>query len=100
MKLTCKEFITFYKKVSADKRVLLDVREPSECAEGMLEDSINIPVGELEQRFAEIPADKEVFIYCRAGARAERAEMYLVHRGVKETRVAAPGGYAELKELL
>ncbi len=99
MKLSCKEFMTLYKKVSPDKRVLLDVREPSECAAGMLEGSINIPVSELESRFAEIPADKEIFIYCRMGGRAERAEMFLMHRGVKDTRVAAPGGYDELKKL-
>lgn len=100
MKLTCKEFMTLYKKADPSKRMLLDVREPDECASGVLEGSINIPVGELESRFSEIPVEKEIFIYCKAGGRAERAEMYLNHRGVKETRVASQGGYEELKSLI
>jgi len=39
----------------------LDVREPSELAElGTFEGYVNIPVGQIEKRLAEIPKDKAI----------------------------------------
>jgi rhodanese-related sulfurtransferase len=39
----------------------LDVREPKEIAElGSLAGYVNIPVGELEKRMAEVPKDKTI----------------------------------------
>ncbi|APJ04196.1 rhodanese-like domain-containing protein [Silvanigrella aquatica] len=99
MKLNCKEFAVMYKSGDVSKKVLLDVRDANECSGGTLKGSINIPMAELETRFQEIPKDKEVYIYCKSGGRAEKAEMFLVHKGVKSTRFANPGGYEELKEL-
>ncbi len=99
MKLNCNEFASMYKSGNLENKVLLDVRDPEECSEGVLKGSINIPVVELESRFSEIPKDKEVFIYCKAGGRAEKAEMFLIHKGIKSTRFANPGGYDQLKDL-
>lgn len=99
MKLNCNEFAMMYKTGDRSNKILLDVRDPGECAGGVLKGSMNIPIEELEARFHEIPKDKEVFIYCRAGGRAERAEMFLIHKGIKSTRFANPGGYDELKNL-
>jgi hypothetical protein len=43
------------------KVVLLDVREPWEIEEnGTREGSINIPLGQLEQRLGELPKDKAI----------------------------------------
>ncbi|WP_025129520.1 metalloregulator ArsR/SmtB family transcription factor [Pseudomonas sp. PH1b] len=44
---------------------LLDVRAPEEFARGHLPGAINIPVEELEQRLAELPAGQELVAYCR-----------------------------------
>jgi rhodanese-related sulfurtransferase len=39
----------------------LDVREPKEIAElGSLKGYVNIPIGELEKRMAEVPKDKTI----------------------------------------
>jgi 3-mercaptopyruvate sulfurtransferase SseA len=56
------------KRVSADdidkllaegKVLLLDVREPKEREElGAIEDSVNIPIGQLEKRLDELPKDR------------------------------------------
>jgi len=100
MKLSCVEFAKMYKDWDLSKKVLLDVRDVSECSAGMLNGGINIPVAELDSRFSEISKDKEIFIYCKSGGRAERAEMFLNYMGFKETRVASPGGYNELKDLI
>jgi rhodanese-related sulfurtransferase/predicted transcriptional regulator len=45
--------------------VLVDVRPPEEFAAGHIEGARSIPLDELEQRLAEIPADCEVVAYCR-----------------------------------
>jgi len=44
---------------------LLDVRPSPEFDQGHLPGAINIPVEDLEQRLAELPAGQEVVAYCR-----------------------------------
>ena len=61
-------------RAATPKLVVLDVRTPGEYAQGHLEGWVNIPVEELEGRLAEVPADRPLLIYCRRGARAERAD--------------------------
>ena len=45
--------------------VVLDVRPRHEYASGHIPDAVSVPVEELEQRLAELPADVEVAAYCR-----------------------------------
>jgi rhodanese-related sulfurtransferase/predicted transcriptional regulator len=45
--------------------VLVDVRPPEEFAAGHIEGARSIPIGELEERLAELPADQEIVAYCR-----------------------------------
>ena len=49
---------------------IIDVREPSEYAEGHVAGSINIPLGDVLKRVNEIPEDEQVVMYCRSGGRA------------------------------
>ena len=47
------------KLLAEGKVLLLDVREPKELEElGTIEDSINIPIGQLEKRLNELPKDR------------------------------------------
>ena len=47
------------KLLAEGKVLLLDVREPKELAElGAIEDSVNIPLGQLEKRLGELPKDR------------------------------------------
>ena len=48
-----------------DDLVVLDVRPPAEYAAGHLPGAVSIPIGELQRRLAELPADREVVAYCR-----------------------------------
>lgn len=59
-----------------DRPFLVDVREPHEWILANLEPhgARHIPLGQLEQRLAEIPADVEVVVYCRGGGRSARAQ--------------------------
>jgi glyoxylase-like metal-dependent hydrolase (beta-lactamase superfamily II)/rhodanese-related sulfurtransferase len=52
---------------------LLDVRESSEVAEWSIPGAVNIPLGELSDRAAEIPRDEEVVVVCGAGGRSSQA---------------------------
>ena len=45
--------------------VLVDVRPGEEYAAGHIEGARSIPLDELRQRLAELPADREVVAYCR-----------------------------------
>lgn len=45
--------------------VLVDVRPAVEFAAGHIESARSVPLEELEQRLAELPADREVVAYCR-----------------------------------
>jgi rhodanese-related sulfurtransferase/biotin operon repressor len=44
---------------------VLDVRPPEEYAAGHLPGAVNIPIGELAKRLAELPRRREVVAYCR-----------------------------------
>jgi rhodanese-related sulfurtransferase/predicted transcriptional regulator len=45
--------------------VLVDVRPEQEFAAGHIDGARSIPLDELEQRLAELPADREIVAYCR-----------------------------------
>src|SRR3954466_8414300 len=45
--------------------VLVDVRPTEEFEAGHIDGARSIPIEELEQRLAELPADREVVAYCR-----------------------------------
>jgi rhodanese-related sulfurtransferase/DNA-binding transcriptional ArsR family regulator len=44
---------------------VLDVRPPDEFALGHLPDAINVPLGDLERRLAELDPGREIVAYCR-----------------------------------
>jgi len=62
---------------------LLDVREPWEWAVSSLagRGARLIPLGELDERLAEIPTDRPVVVYCRTGQRSMQAALHMVDAG-------------------
>jgi len=62
-------YVSEYQSTGAD-HVLLDVRTPQEFASGHIEGAVNIAVEELEYRLSEVPADKEIIVYCQSGRRS------------------------------
>ncbi len=59
-------------QVTNDGLFLLDVREPNEYSEWHIDNSVNIPLGELakQETLDKIPKDKEVVTICPHGNRA------------------------------
>jgi len=60
---------------------VVDVREPSEWMAGHIEGSVHIPMAQLVERIAEIPATEQVLVVCRVGSRSARVTAYLASRG-------------------
>jgi NADPH-dependent 2,4-dienoyl-CoA reductase/sulfur reductase-like enzyme/rhodanese-related sulfurtransferase len=66
---------------AAEKGYLLDVREPVELAVEDAPDAVNIPLGQLRGRLAELPHDREILVICRSGQRAYYATRILLQHG-------------------
>ena len=68
---------------SEEPPFLLDVRQPHEWDIVNLEPegAVMIPLAELPDRLDEIPADREIVVYCRTGARSATAAQMLVDEG-------------------
>ncbi|MBV9719391.1 MAG: hypothetical protein JOZ77_08725 [Candidatus Eremiobacteraeota bacterium] len=49
---------------------LLDVRETWEMADGVIPGSVNIPMDDVELRLREVPADRDVVVFCHLGVRS------------------------------
>ncbi len=69
--------------------VIVDVRTAEEQAKGSFAGALLIPLSELEARLAEIPGDKEIYLHCTTGARAQMAWTYLKERREKVRYLAA-----------
>ena len=63
--------------------LLVDVRQPKEVVKKSFDvpDVINIPVGELNKRFQEIPVDRKIIIACHVGSRGSMATRFLISQG-------------------
>jgi molybdopterin/thiamine biosynthesis adenylyltransferase/rhodanese-related sulfurtransferase len=63
---------------------LLDVREPWEWAVSNLAErgARLIPLGELEERLAEVPSGRPIVVYCRTGQRSFDAALRLAEAGL------------------
>lgn len=67
--------------LSAGTVTLLDVREPAERAIVTIPGDLAIPLGDLAERWAEVPTDRPVVVYCHSGRRSARAAELLAGRG-------------------
>lgn len=70
---------------------LLDVREPAEFAAGTIPGAVNIPLGDLRGRLAELPKERPIVAFCKVGQRGYFAERILAQRGYDVFNLS--GGY-------
>lgn len=70
-----------YTAVSQHGAALIDVREPWEHEQGSIPGAVLIPLAEVPERLDEIPADREVYVHCRSGARSARVVAFLREHG-------------------
>ena len=68
---------TLKKKIdNKEDFLLIDVRNPDEFDYSNL-NAILIPMGEIPERYQEIPKDKEVVIHCHHGGRSKKVIAWL-----------------------
>ena len=70
---------------------MLDVREPEEWEAGHMPGATLIPLGELGERFTELPTDQPIVVYCRSGNRSAVARDFLLEMFPSTTSMA--GGF-------
>lgn len=77
--------------------VLIDVRSTEEYDDDHLDDSVHIPHEEIADRIASVVDDKdrEIIVFCAAGARAEKAKTALESLGYTNVRNA--GGIDDVR---
>lgn len=70
---------------------LLDVREPSELELCKFDGSINVPLGELPERYDEFDKDSEILVHCKVGGRSASAVELLIDKGFINVKNVAGG---------
>jgi rhodanese-related sulfurtransferase len=83
---------TTTRRLLTEGALMVDVREANEVAALAFEvDSVvNIPLSQFEQRWAELPRDRELVLVCETGARSLKATYFLQYQGYEQ--VANMGG--------
>lgn len=90
---------------NGDNMLILDVRELYEYESGYIPGAINMPwnSGVLQNRYNELPTDKDIIVVCRSGNRSVSASLFLDGKGFEpvfnmlggmlawEWEVAVPG---------
>ena len=77
----------FQKAISSTDVQLVDVRTPHEFRTGNIERSVNIDFFQptvFDMKFQNFDKDKPLYIYCRSGARSQKAAMKLQEMGFKQ----------------
>ncbi len=77
--------------LEGNKILMLDVREPSEVASGIIPGAVHIPLGELPSRYQEIDASRPVVVYCAHGIRSFQGAYFLRTQGFEGTRSLSGG---------
>ncbi len=74
---------------------IVDVRNPNECAEGVVEGSLNLPLPNLLDRVGELDPSRPTVVYCAGGYRSATAASLLRSIGFA-TVAEIYGGYAAM----
>ncbi|MEO8654795.1 MAG: rhodanese-like domain-containing protein [Ramlibacter sp.] len=86
---------TTTRRLIAEGALLVDVRELSEVAQVAfdLPGVVLLPLSELEQRFAELPRDRDLVLVCREGDRSLKATYFLMYQGYERVANMEGGLY-------
>lgn len=67
---------------------VIDVRQPEEYVEGHVPGAPLIPLAEVADRIAEVPAAGPVLVICKLGGRSRKAAEHLRAQGIDAINVA------------
>ena len=86
-------------RVKLNHLKLLDVREPHELEISALPNAVNIPLGQLASRLAELNSADDMVVFCKGGTRSARALELLSSAGFKKVKNLKGGINAWAKEV-
>lgn len=86
-------------RVKISQLKLLDVREPHELEISALPNAVNIPLGQLASRLAELNSADDMVVFCKGGTRSARALELLSSAGFKKVKNLKGGINAWAKEV-
>ena len=66
---------------------IIDVREDFEVEHGMIPGAVNIPLGDIPARTAELDQSKAYIVVCKVGVRSANACEYLAQQGFDVTNL-------------
>jgi hydroxyacylglutathione hydrolase len=84
-------------RVARGEVFVLDVRDRSEQIAGSVPGALNIPLGEVMHRIAELPRDKPIVLHCQGGGRSAIALSILQKNGVTDG-TNLTGGFTAWKQ--
>ena len=88
-----------YENINVKEATIVDVRDPFECEEGMIEGSINIPLGDVPNKIEEFKAMKRPLVLCcKSGNRSGQAVQFLEANGLED--LYNGGSWGEVNERL
>lgn len=78
-------------QLRSDGAFMLDVREPDEWTSGHIPGATLIPLGQLPDRFNELPIDQIIVVVCRSGNRSASGRDILIKAGFDQVTSMAGG---------
>lgn len=84
-------------KLDPKTDLLVDIRTKKEFDQGTIPGAVNLPLDEIRQRYAELPQDKNLYIFCRIGQRGYYGYRQLVQLGFTRVKNLS-GGYMSYRE--
>lgn len=78
--------------------IILNVRTVAEYATGHIQGSLNIPLGEIRERYIELDPAKTYITTCSHGLRSVKVENLLKERGFKN--VYNGGAWSDLEKIV
>ena len=87
--------VVHWEDLAGSDAFILDVSDPFEFKSGHVENAVNIPLGQLRDRLAELPRDREIWAYCLEGQRSYYALRILAQYDFKVRNIS--GGYLMYK---
>jgi NADPH-dependent 2,4-dienoyl-CoA reductase/sulfur reductase-like enzyme/rhodanese-related sulfurtransferase len=80
-----------WRELDRTDALLVDVREPDEFACGHIPNAINLPLSQMRDRYAALPANRDIWTCCGVGQRAYFAARFLAQHGYRSRNLS--GGY-------
>lgn len=87
------------KEFDAGTAVIVDSRGPTAYAQEHIAGSINLPGGSPDEKFAELPKDKKIFVYCSCASEGSSSHLayQMNKKGIANTYALVGGTEAWYK---